>query len=338
MNTKLLGLTLLLIGSHCWAQMSELSNADVTQITSITNPDKAMQQAEGQWLAFSIPVIDGTRSPCCWKGDWNGAGEVGCKLSKAHHSYGTRSDSPVDENVIVFSEIRDGQVTDLRVVGESCPVDAGGAGVTWIGSVNEDKGLDWLEKAAQSNKDHSALHALALHRGKNAGKRLFALAEDRNSDLSEEAVFWLGESRGEQGYQLLKQLLDKLPKGETRRQINFALAQNDSEEAAELLFHISKSDSDPEQRGEAMFWLAQEYPQRAQPWLMEVLKTENNEEVLEQAVFAISQLPDGNGDQALLELAQDEEASREVRRQAIFWLANSDSDSSVAALTELLTQ
>ena len=54
MNTRYLGIALLLIGSHCWAQMSELSNADVTEKTSIANPEKAMQDAEGQWLAFSI--------------------------------------------------------------------------------------------------------------------------------------------------------------------------------------------------------------------------------------------------------------------------------------------
>ena len=55
-------------------------------------------------------------------------------------------------------------------------------------------------------------------------------------------------------------------------------------------------------------------------------------------MFAISQLPDGAGDQALLELAQNNQSSRAVRRQAIFWLAQSDDDSSVAALTELLTR
>jgi HEAT repeat protein len=132
--------------------------------------------------------------------------------------------------------------------------------------------------------------------------------------------------------------LAELPRGESRREINFALSQNKTSAAAELLFEISKSDPDPEQRGEAMFWLAQAYPQRAKSWLLEVIDKETNEDVLEQAVFAVSQLPDGMGDQALLELAQNSQAPRAVRRQAIFWLAQSDDDSSVAALTELLTR
>lgn len=264
-------------------------------------------------------------------------GEVGCKLGRSYHSYGTRSDSPLDENAMVLGKIEDGQVVDLRVVGESCPVDSDGARVTWIGGIDEKRGLDWLESAAKTDDDHSALYALAIYRGKAAGKRLYSLAK-ADDDMSENAIFWLGNSRGEQGFRLLRQLLTDLPTGDTRRQINFALSQNSSAEAAKLLSEIARTDDDPEQRGEAMFWLAQEYPQQAQDWLLEVINTEQNEDVLEQAVFAISQLPGKVGDMMLLELAQDDQKSRTVRRQAIFWLANSDSDSSVAALTELLTR
>ena len=90
--------------------------------------------------------------------------------------------------------------------------------------------------------------------------------------------------------------------------------------------------------GEALFWLAQEYPQRAQEWLLEVINTEQDEDVLEQAVFAISQLPGETGDMMLLDLAKSDQTPRAVRRQALFWLAQSDNDDSIAALTELLTR
>ncbi|MDX2417260.1 MAG: HEAT repeat domain-containing protein [Xanthomonadales bacterium] len=342
MNIKWLSLVLVILSSHSWAQVGELFDAKVTGSTSITNPANAMEAADGHWLAFSLPALVGSRSPCCWKGKWNGMGETGCSLEVTHQSYGTRSDSPLAENVIVLSQIREGRVVDLRVVGESCPVEANGAQVTWIGSVDNAAGLDWLEETARSDGEDSvgdsALFALALHRSPEAGQRLYTLAKETESDLSEEAIFWLGENRGEQGFKILKQLLTELPRGDRRRAINFALAQNNTAEAADLLFKISKTDADPEQRGEAMFWLAEEYPQQAQDWLLEVIETEKDEDVLEQAVFAISQLPGGMGDQLLLELVKNDQASRAVRRQAIFWLAQSDNDSSVAALTELLTR
>jgi HEAT repeat protein len=304
----------------------------------------AMQTANGQWLAFTMPVLQGTRSPCCWKGQWgnhgtgneNGMGEVGCSLGKKHQSYGTQSDSALTDNVIVYTRIKNGEAQSMRVVGESCPVDAGGAKVTWIGGVQEDASLDWLESIAES--EDSALYALALHRSTDASNRLQTLAMTENGELSEEAVFWLGEARGNAGFEALKQLLDDLPDGKTRRQINFALAQNDSAAAADLLQQISESDRNAKQRSDAMFWLAQEYPQRAKPLLLEVVHSEQDEELLEQAVFAISQLPDDTGSEILLDLARDEKAPRTVRRQALFWLANSDDDKTVAALTELLTR
>ncbi len=342
MKTKWMSLALVVLSSNIWAQAGELSNAEVTENTSVTNPAKAMKAAEGQWLAFSLPVLAGTHSPCCWKGKWSGMGEAGCSLESKHQSYGTRSDSPLADNVIVLSQVRDSKVHSLRVVGESCPVDGDGAQVTWIGSVDEAAGLDWLETVARSDQDDSvggsALFALALHRSPQAGQRLYSLAVETDGDFSEEAIFWLGEARGEEGFNLLKRLLVELPTGDRRREINFALSQNATPGAADLLFEISKSDQDPEQRGEAMFWLSQEYPQQAKGWLVQVIETEQDDDVLEQAVFAISQLPDGDGDQLLLELAQNGQVSRLVRRQAIFWLAQSDNDSSVAALTELLTR
>lgn len=342
MKTQWLILALVVLSGHAWAQAGALYNADVTANTAATDPAKMINAAEGQWLAFSLPAQEGTRSPCCWKGKWSGMGEAGCSLEKRHQSYGTRSDSPLADNVIVFSQIRESKVHDLRVVGEACPVDAAGARVTWIGNVDDTAGLDWLEDTARSARGEqvggSALFAIALHRSPAAGQRLYSLAKDTKGNLTGEAIFWLGESRGEQGFELLKQLLAELPKGKARREINFALAQNDTQAAADLLFEISKSDTDSEQRGQAMFWLAEAYPQKAQGWLLEVIGTEQDEDVLEQAVFAISQLPDGSGDQVLLDLAKDPGVARAVRRQAIFWLAHSDDDSSVAALTELLTR
>ncbi|HEY5776683.1 MAG TPA: hypothetical protein VIS57_11395 [Xanthomonadales bacterium] len=341
MKPNWLSLVLLLMSGATWAQPGELSGADLTENTKVMNPLEVMKAVEGQWLAFSVPALADTRSPCCWMGKWNGMGEVGCSLETAHQSYGTRSDSPLAENLVVFSRIHDGKVSDLRVIGESCPVDAGGAAVTWIGNVGNTAGLDWLENTARSDRNNSggsALMAMAMHRSPEAGQRLYSLAKEKRSDVAKGAIFWLGENRGEQGLSMLKQLLAELPRGDRRREINFALAQNNTPEAAQLLFEISKADPDAEQRGQAMFWLAQEYPQQAQAWLLELIATEQDEDVLEQAVFAVSQLPKGNGDKILLDLAKNAQASRTVRRQAIFWLAQSDNESGVDALTALLTR
>ncbi len=74
MNGKLLATALALATSSAWGQVGELYNADLTEKTDINNPAKAIMLAEGQWLAFSMPVVEGTHSPCCWKGRWGGTG------------------------------------------------------------------------------------------------------------------------------------------------------------------------------------------------------------------------------------------------------------------------
>jgi hypothetical protein len=330
-------ITLALAAGPVWAQALEISDAVVTDKTSVTDPAKAVQAAEGQWLAFSIPVLEGTHSPCCWKGNWtNVTGESGCSLGKKHQSYGTRSNSPTTENVIVLSEITNSRVQEVRVVGESCPIQGQGAKVTWLGNVDEKSGLDWL--ASEARSDDSTLYALGLHRSDATNDYLYQMAIEKDGEVSEEAIFWLGEARGESGLKELTRLLKELPSGDTRRHINFAVSQNDADGAADLLQKTSESDRDSEQRSDALFWLAQEYPQRAESILLDVINNEQNEDVLEQAVFAISQLPEDRSSKILMDLATDSQSPREVRRQAIFWLANSDDDKAVAALADLLSR
>lgn len=53
-----------------------------------------------------------------------------------------------------------------------------------------------------------------------------------------------------------------------------------------------------------------------------------------EAIFWLGEV-DG---QMLLELARNRQYSREVRRQALFWMANSDDEDTVETLIELLTR
>lgn len=92
-------------------------------------------------------------------------------MQTEHHSYGTRHDSPLAQDVIAYARVRDGNVRSVRIVGKDCPVDGGGAEVTWIGATND-----------------SALFATALHASPEATKHLHDLATDEDSGMSEEAA------------------------------------------------------------------------------------------------------------------------------------------------------
>lgn len=338
-------LLLALFAGAASAQVGGLVDAEVSERLSFSDPAQAVQETAGDWIAFSMPVLLGTRQPCCWKGQWNsssnGIQEVGCSLQQQLQSYGTHSDSPVAENVIVYASVSKGAVESLRVMGEQCPVIGAGASVSWIGSVDEDAGLDWLNALARNSANDSvagtALYAMALHESDKATDRLTKMAKETGGEQQNEAIFWLGDARGTDGFNALQHLLAELPPADARREINFALSMNGSAAAIDLLSEISRKDRDPEQRGGALFWLANEFPAQAPDLLLQAIDSEQDEEVLEQAVFAVSQLPDDTATTMLLQLARDEQKPREVRRQALFWLANSDDDKAIAALVELLT-
>lgn len=335
------GLMMAILSSGAWAQVGELTHATVTDRASIADPAVAVSEFPDGWLAFSMPVIEGTRSPCCWRGYRDGNGESGCSLQNGHQGYGSRHDSPLTNRVIAYARLSDGQTESFRLVGELCPVDGGGAEITWIGNTDDTASLEWLDHVARSSKhgaSDTALHAIALHANPEATNRLHDLAKDKDSGLSEEAVFWLGQARGVGGYRVLDTLLGELSRGETRQAVNFALAINGSPEALARLVEISRGDSDPEQRGNALFWLAQEYPGQAEGLLLGALANEKDAEVLEQAVFAVSRLPGNQGTRILLDLARNPEQPREIRRQALFWLASSEDDQALAALEEMLTR
>lgn len=341
MKALLAGIIMVLMANTAWSQAGDLVNAEINELTSVNDPAQAMKKAGGQWLAFSMPAAEGTRSPCCWKGHRSHNSEMGCKLEREHQGFGTRSDSPFAKNVIVYAKINENKIDALQVIGEQCPMDAEGAEVTWIGTTEDTASLDWLKSVARSNDNdsvgNSALYAMALHRNKKASELLYELAREQDGQHAEEAIFWLGDARGVEGFKALKRLLSELPASDLRREINFALSQNGTKPATDLLIEISESDFDPEQRGNALFWLAEEQPDLAPEVLLKALSNEKDEDVREQAVFAISQLPSDISTEMLLALARNSDYPRDIRRQALFWLANSDDEKATAALAELLT-
>ena len=62
-----------------------------------------------------------------------------------------------------------------------------------------------------------------------------------------------------------------------------------------------------------------------------------DEHVREQAIFALSQLPDERATRALIAAAEDRSLSREQRKRAVFWLAQSESEAAQTYLEKVLT-
>ncbi len=338
----LLGIVLLASATVLWAQDHGSSVVEMIDRSEGFDFSSGLERHEDGWMAFSVPAIEGTKSYCCWNGYGSDYRKSGCNLDSRKSSYGYHSDSSITENLVIFSRFEQGQVTDMRVVGEQCPVYGSSIRVDWLGHHDDSDALNWLSARTDAGEpEHvqsTALMAVAQHESTEATGILNDMARDRDSDLRQEAVFWLGESRGEQGLDHLETLLGDLPDSDLRREINFAISQSGSPRAADLLVAISENDRDPEQRSNALFWLAQSYPERAEQVLRSAVMHVDDEDSAEPIVFAISQLPEDVGGPMLLQIATDPTAPRAVRRQALFWLSQSDDPETLNELTRLLSQ
>jgi hypothetical protein len=105
--------------------------------------------------------------------------------------------------------------------------------------------------------------------------------------------------------------------------------------AALALVHLAREGQDDELRAQSLFWLAQSRDPRAARWIREAIARDPAGEVREQGVFALSQLE--NSTHELLALLR-ESADRDVKRQAIFWLGQSDDPRATAEIERLLTR
>ncbi len=112
-----------------------------------------------------------------------------------------------------------------------------------------------------------------------------------------------------------------------------ALAYHASPSAAERLARMGRSSADRERRGQALFWLAETGDPRAGGWIEDVIARDPDSHVREQAVFALSQVV---GAVPRLSRLLRETDHPDVRRQALFWLAQSDDPRALAELDRIL--
>ncbi|NJO12965.1 MAG: hypothetical protein HC872_05290, partial [Gammaproteobacteria bacterium] len=88
----------------------------------------------------------------------------------------------------------------------------------------------------------------------------------------------------------------------------------------------------------AWFWLAQTGAPEAESAIGAALRKDADADVREEAIFALSELPDERAPLALIAVAEDRSLSREQRKQAVFWLSQSNSDVAQAYLEKVLAR
>jgi len=296
------------------------------------------------WASWEVVAVDQAPANCCFDGwDPKSRNHATCRLDTNNQNM--YSGDATTEKVRVYARFANGQVNRLKSFSADCPVKAESA-IQDLGAVEADDSARWLAAllkqrgtAGKKSEGDGAMAALALHRGDYSRDQLTAFAKtDARTETRKDAVFWLSQSRGDEGASITSSVMFGDKEEEVRKHAAFALAQSDAARVGPDLIQLGNTDKVADVRSKAWFWLAQSGAQGAESAISAAMRKEPDEDVREQAIFALSQLPDDRSAKALIAAAEDQTLSREQRKKAVFWLSHSDSGEAIAYLDEVLAR
>ena len=297
------------------------------------------------WASWQVDAIENSPAWCCWS-SWNEevAETSTCKLDGDRQGYGTRKHTTTDA-VRIYARFANGKIDKLRALAAACPVETK-TPIQKLDNVTTDDSARWLVGLAKQHArpaeghdfDEDVLAALGMHRGAIALDALSSLARtDTDVDTRQHAIFWLAQLRGIAGAEVVvdEMFNDKDP--EVRKHAAFAITESKSPRISAELIRQGTTDPDSDVRAQSWFWLSQTAAPIAEEAILAAVKKDQDDHVREQGIFALSQLPDPRATKALIAAAEDRSLSREQRKRALFWLAQSQNDSAVAYLDKVLT-
>jgi hypothetical protein len=293
------------------------------------------------WYTWRVAATDSAPDWCCY--EWNGgvAKNKSCDLEGKQSTFNAHSDV-VDfvEHMQVYVLLDGGTVQKLRTVSAQCPIRAR-TEITDLGIADVDESVDWLGNliSPRSNLSTQALAAISVHEGEKSSNVLIEVSRhDAEIDNRKDSVFWMSQVRANDTASELKQLMFNDSNPELREHVAFSISQSILPDRADALVQLGRNDKNSDVRSKAWFWLAQTGVAESDIEIQKALRDESNQDVRDELVFALSQLPDDRAFKALIAVIEDRKMSDDDREQALFWLAQSDSDLAFEYLNELISR
>jgi len=282
-----------------FAQQPRISNArletrPVTGGLEATFQAILRAQASPAWVGYAEPMIPGDRQTCSGDRGVTVAAPQTVKLEGPTH-------------LVILLRVENHQTVKIHTFTPECNLDAGGLPLIWLTDVTAPESIRFLLSIVKSGTStpETALAAIALHANPAADNALEELAApNQPENLRRQAVFWLGNSRGQRGL--------------------------------ETLAAVAHSDNNAHVRGQALFWLAPKAGQKmAESSIRDAIANDPETEVKKRAVFALTQMPNGGGVPLLIQVARTN-PNPEVRKQAVFWLGQSRDTQALAFIEDVL--
>jgi hypothetical protein len=302
-----------------WAQQPEVDNAKfeshafagslAAQLASLSP-----SSAGPFWTAWSEPMIPGRHGDMCWSNGDN----------RNEHAAGAPVRLEGQTTLVVLVRMEHAQVDQIRIASLDCRFDGGGLPFYWLSAVPPAESVNWLKAQVGGKNPDTAILAVSLHAGPAADRALDDFVSPGQPErVREKAAFWLGNSRGAHGVDVLKRMLAGDPSEKVREQVIFALSQSKEPAGMTALIDAAKNDKDGQVRSKALFWLAQRAASKqALDVIGNAIANDPDRAVKEQAVFALKQLPEDQGVPLLINVAKNN-PDPAVRKKAMFWLGQS---------------
>ena len=290
------------------------------------------------WHTWRVTAVAEMPEWCCftWSAGRSSAGR--CDLDSRRGGWGSGHDR-IDSTgqVQIYALLDDGRATDLRALSPRCPV-TGAPGIRDLGIADTASSVAWLAGYLDTDLASDAIAGIAAHAGAKARDVLVETARTgATDDAREESVFWMAQLRIDETADEIRRLMFDDASPDMRKHAAFAYAQSDADDRPALLIRQGSNDADAEVRGEAWFWLAETGAPEAERAIRRAIRSDADPGVREQAVFALSQLPEGRAVASLTAIIEDAAVDAETRKQALFWLAQVESDAALDYIERLLT-
>lgn len=304
-------------------------------------------QSQPAWVGYSVPMVPGDHQSCCWNNDARG-----CFLEPrtTNQTIAIAPNQTVKlegpSELVVLYRIESRQVGKVRTFTPECELDAGGLPFVWLTGVNTGESIRLLLSIAreqngttreQTRRAEAAVGAIAMHNDPSADVALEEMAKPSQPDqVRRQAIFWLGNSRGSRGLQVVSKIAREDPNDKIREHAVFALTQNKDPQGLNIVLDIAHHDKSAHVRGQALFWLAQRAGQKiAESAISDAIANDPETEVKKRAVFALTQMPKNEGVPLLIQVAKTNK-NEAVRKQAVFWLGQSKDERALAFIEEVL--
>jgi len=210
---------------------------------------------------------------------------------------------------------------------------------TDLGAVSTKEATDWLlslASSASSKVSGSAIFAMTLADSVRIAPSLARFAENDGNpeEARDQAIFWLGQLRGE-STELLRGLYTRLEREGLKDKVIFSLSQQRGVNDEWLLAIVSNPRESIEMRKKALFWAGQTGASMSR--LSSLYSRLTEREMKDQMIFVFSQRREPAAIDKLMDIARND-PDRETRRKALFWLGQSKDPRVATMLSDIINR